>query len=235
LKYLRLQDGEQPLRKKSRGRLIHVSDWINKEDGRLVLKDGSGNIIRDARKIIHPGSNGDPWWDCDQLLVQVREAIDIFNTVHPDCQALFVFDQSSAHGSLPPDALRAFDMNKSDGGKQRKQRDTVIPQSNPFPAVRGQIQKMTTESGQPKGMKSVLEERGFDVSKLRAKCSPVCPIENQNCCMARLLSQQEDFAHQVSMLETLITEAGHLCIFLPKFHCELNPIEMVCHFYHKLS
>jgi hypothetical protein len=30
-----------------------------------------------------------------------------------------------------------------------------------------------------------------------------------------------------SMLETVIREAGHLCIFLPKFHCELNPIEMV--------
>jgi hypothetical protein len=84
-------------------------------------------------------------------------------------------------------------------------------------------------------MKLVLEEQGFNVSQLRAKCSPVCPIKNQNCCMARLLSQQEDFAHQVSMLETLITEAGHLCIFLPKFHFELNPIEMVCYFYHKLG
>ena len=36
------------------------------------------------------------------------------------------------------------------------------------------------------------------------------------------------------MLETLIKEAGpsHECIYLPKFHCELNdslnPIEMVC-------
>ncbi|OJA11837.1 hypothetical protein AZE42_04062 [Rhizopogon vesiculosus] len=28
------------------------------------------------------------------------------------------------------------------------------------------------------------------------------------------------------MLETLIKKAGHECIFLPKFHCELNPIEM---------
>ncbi|KIK02029.1 hypothetical protein K443DRAFT_97653, partial [Laccaria amethystina LaAM-08-1] len=38
---------------------------------------------------------------------------------------------------------------------------------------------------------------------------------------------QEDFTNQISVLETVIREAGHECIFLPKFHCELNPIEMV--------
>ncbi|KIJ94937.1 hypothetical protein K443DRAFT_106696, partial [Laccaria amethystina LaAM-08-1] len=41
------------------------------------------------------------------------------------------------------------------------------------------------------------------------------------------LSKQEDFTNQISVLETVIREAGHECIFLPKFHCELNPIEMV--------
>ena len=46
--------------------------------------------------------------------------------------------------------------------------------------------------------------------------------------MAHLLSHQEDFVNQILMLEQLITSCGHLCIFLPKFHCELNPIEMVC-------
>jgi hypothetical protein len=204
-----------------------VSDFINEEDGRLVIRDEHGNITCDARKIIYPGSNGDPWWDTDQLLTQVQNAIDIFNTVHPDCQALFIFDQSSAHASLPPDALRAFDMNKSDGGKQRKQRDTIIPMSNPTVACRGQVQRMTTLSGEPKGLKAVLEERGFDIRGLRAKCSPVCPFESTRCCMARLLSQQDDFINQQSMLEVLIRGAGHECIFLPKFHCELNPIEMV--------
>ena len=29
------------------------------------------------------------------------------------------------------------------------------------------------------------------------------------------------------MLESFIKEKGHLCLFLPKFHCEPNPIEMV--------
>jgi hypothetical protein len=87
---------------------------------------------------------------------------------------------------------------------------------------------MTLTDGSPKGLESVLRERGFDISKFtRAKCKPVCPIESKNCCMARVLSQQDDFANQISMLETVIDEAGHLCMFLPKFHCELNPIEMV--------
>ena len=136
---------------------------------------------------------------------------------HPGCQALFIFDQSSAHASLPPDALRAFDMNKSNGGKQRKQRDTIIPQSNPDPQYRGQPQSMTTPAGEAKGLKQVLEERGFNVSKLKAKCSPVCPFESENCCLARLLSQQEDFTNQPSMLETLIKGAGHECIFYRSF------------------
>ena len=29
------------------------------------------------------------------------------------------------------------------------------------------------------------------------------------------------------MLKSFIKAEGHLCLFLPKFHCELNPIEMV--------
>ncbi|KIK32812.1 hypothetical protein CY34DRAFT_110837 [Suillus luteus UH-Slu-Lm8-n1] len=80
--------------------------------------------------------------------------------------------------------------------------------------------------GTPKGLRSVLTEQGFDVRQLKAKCSPVCPFESKGCCMAHLLSQQDDFANQESMLETLIKKTGHLCILLPKFHCELNPIEM---------
>jgi len=45
--------------------------------------------------------------------------------------------------------------------------------------------------------------------------------------MAWILSKQDYFTNQISMLKTLIKEASHECIFLPKFHCELNPIEMV--------
>jgi hypothetical protein len=89
---------------------------------------------------------------------------------------------------------------------------------------------MTMDDGTAKGLQQVLEERGFNVSGMRSKCKPVCPWENDNCCMARLLSKQDDFAIQESLLEAMIQNASHECIFLPKFHCELNPIEMVCEF-----
>ena len=104
----RLRDGEQPLCKKVHGWLIHLSDFINPETGWLVVCDTEDNITHDGQKIIHPGSDSDPWWDTKQLLTQVEEEINIFETAHPNKQALFIFDQSLAHASLPPDALKAF-------------------------------------------------------------------------------------------------------------------------------
>jgi hypothetical protein len=177
--------------------------------------------------VIYPGANGDDWWDTKQLIDQVKDVISIFEEAHPDCTALFIFDQSSAHASLAPDALQAFEMNKSDGGKQCKQKDTIIPESSPTIDKHRKPQKMTMLSSQPRGLESVLKERGFKVDKKQAKCKPVCPLENEDCCMAWLLSKQEDFTNQISMLEMIITELNHKCIFLPKFHCKLNPIEMV--------
>ena len=88
----------------------------------------------------------------------------ILDTPHPGCQALFISDQSSAHASLLPDAPQAFDMEKSNGGKQHMQQDTVIPQSNPDPHYCGQPQSMVTASGKEKELKQVLEEWGFNIS-----------------------------------------------------------------------
>jgi hypothetical protein len=127
----RLKEGQNVLRKKGRGGLIHVSDFLNPENGRLIIRDADGKVVQDSRLIIYPDSNGDPCWDTKQLLAQVKEAIRIFEAAHPGKKALFIFDQFSAHASLPEDALKAFEMNKSDGGKQHKQHDTIIPMSNP--------------------------------------------------------------------------------------------------------
>ncbi|EGO18931.1 hypothetical protein SERLADRAFT_443479 [Serpula lacrymans var. lacrymans S7.9] len=59
------------------------------------------------------------------------------------------------------------------------------------------------------------------------------------CCMYRVLSLQDDFANEKPMLQKYIEGRGHICMYLPKFHCELNPIEMLWGFmkyrYRKVS
>ncbi|KAK9364884.1 hypothetical protein V1509DRAFT_451753 [Lipomyces kononenkoae] len=38
------------------------------------------------------------------MVQQLAKAIDVFEKSHPDCTALFCFDQSSNHQALPPNA-----------------------------------------------------------------------------------------------------------------------------------
>jgi hypothetical protein len=221
-------DGGVKLMKKGRGRLIHVSDFIEEENGRLIICNEEGLVVKDARCITYPGSGGDAWWDHTQLLVQVDRAILIFEEAHSKCARLFLFDHSSAHTLLGPNVLHVFDMNKLNGGSQRKQKNTIIPMNNPCVEHRGKAQKMTTEAGEAKGLQQTLEERRFkNIYGMHAKCSPVCPLENNDCCMAQLLSKQDDFRLQESLLKEKFKARGHFCVFLPKFHCELNSIEMV--------
>jgi hypothetical protein len=40
-----------------------------------------------------------------------------------------------------------------------------------------------------------------------------------------MMEHQPDFKEQKSLVQEVIECAGHLCILLPKFHCELNFIE----------
>jgi hypothetical protein len=83
-----------------------------------------------------------------------------------------------------------------------------------------------TNPNQPKGIKAVLEERGLWVPRLCLECKkPKCEVGATSCCARRLLGQQPDFQEQKSLVQEVIEATGHLCIFLPKFHCELNFIE----------
>ena len=75
---------------------------------------------------------------------------------------------------------------------------------------------MTLPDGKQKGMKRVLEERDVEVSGFNAAC------------MREELKVFLDFSCQLSILEELVTGRGHMCLFLPRFHCELNPIERCC-------
>ena len=113
-------------------------------------------------------------------------------------------------------------MNLKAGGKQPRMRDGWFINADNERV----IQKMCLPDGTPKGLKLVLQERGLFAENKRASCARMDDhVEDGSCCHQRLLAIQPDFADQQSLLHEIIQAAGYLCIFLPKFHCELNPIE----------
>ncbi|KDN36668.1 hypothetical protein RSAG8_10666, partial [Rhizoctonia solani AG-8 WAC10335] len=290
-----IRDGETLLRQKGRGRLIHVSDIIVEETGRLVLSPEEIEAqlalpehqrlkTYDARKIIYPGKSLDPYWDMPQLVEQIKDAIKIFEIKFPDAQMLLFVDQSSAHNAYASNALNARKMNVTPGGKQPIMHNTQIPLNNPNPELCGQVQEMVFPSTHPehpdkaKGMEQVLRERGlWDILTTAAGGKrPVGPPrtckatalqrekmiteaqrileenpdsfasvdnvievmqeESRNhteaidhtrfCCMEKCLVTEADFIAEKPLLQLVMEEAGHLCMLIPKFHCELNPIEM---------
>ena len=78
-----------------------------------------------------------------------------------------------------------------------------------------------TNPNQLKGIKVMLEEHGLWIPCLHLECKkPKCKIGATLCCAWQLFGQQ-----QKSLVQEVIKVAGHLCIFLLKFHCELNIIE----------
>ena len=91
---------------------------------------------------------------------------------------------------------------------------------------------------QRKGKKTILLERGLWVRGLTDECS-TCVNEKSrgftgepdptrsSCCATRILKFQPDFMEQKSRLQELVEGRGHICLFLPKYHCELNWIEML--------
>ena len=60
-----------------------------------------------------------------------------------------------------------------------------------------------------------------------ANSATLPPSNDEWCCMQRVLSLQEDFQNEKPLIQSHIEDAGHICMFLPRFHCELNPIEML--------
>lgn len=64
-------------------------------------------------------------------------------------------------------------------------------------------------------MRIVLQERGVDTSGMKATDMRV------------VLGSHADFKNEKTALEHFVQEKTHRAIYLPKFHCELNPIERV--------
>lgn len=226
--------GQPPLRKKGQGKSIMVSDFLLETIGRLKLTEQesllNSNIPSEARKYLKPGKNEEGWWTAEHLISQVIDcAIPIFEVLYPNAVAVFAFDNSTNHGAMAKDALYVMNMNVNPGGKQALMRSTSFGPNETFQSMVFSPNHPTYPN-KPKGMKQVLIERGLWYDGLVGHCQlcklKIDDITRTDCCMQKILSLQEDFKVQKSQLQEEIEKRGHKCIFYPKYHCELNFIEM---------
>lgn len=205
-----MHDEESRLIPKGEGRSIMVSEFICPCHGPMVINDPECDSLQfdKSQVLMEPGVRNDGYWRgkdvVDQLL---SRAIPVFEKLHPGCQALFLFDNSTNHGCFAPNSLRVNNLNMGDGLKKgtRFMRDTYYNERK---------QSLKTEGGEQKGIKTILMERGLWRDGMTAQTAKA------------LLADQPDFKNQRPWVVETCENANHMAIFLPKFHPELNPIEM---------
>ncbi len=220
------------MRIKGVGLALHVNDFLVDVYGHLTLTDNDAatndKCAKEACEIMKPGKNYDGWWTTEDLAKRVVEnTVTILECHFPNAQALFAFDNATSHGTFAVDAIRAKQMNLGRSNKQPQMRpttyDNVIVQEMCFPPTHPPLLY-----GEPKGLKIVLEERGFWQPGLRLECKDQKnnPHKDGKACYAyNVMASQPNFKAQRCLLEELLVERGHLSIFYPKFHCKLNYIE----------
>ena len=211
--------GTKVIRPKSKGSGIMISDFICEQSGYLALTDDEyeqakqrdPTIKKHARQWLEYGEAKEGYWTSDKFMKQIREVAKIVDFKFPrdaGWKIVWIFDHSSCHAAMPDDALVVSRMNVNPGGKQPIMRDGWWG---------GKPQPMCFNLGKiPKGMRRVLEERGVDTRGMKAEK------------MREVLGSHPDFKNEKSSIERFLgEEKKHIVYMLPKYHCELNPIERV--------
>ncbi|CUA72043.1 Son of sevenless homolog 2 [Rhizoctonia solani] len=222
-------DEDAILMKKGLGASVMFADYISAKHGFLRSQDGESN----ARKILYAGKNRDGYLSNDDICAQFKDGFQLAKYEYPSERHIFVYDNARIHTKRLPGTPSARLMTKgqSDLRVQIKNSQGVqikIRMNNPcFPDGSEQQLYLPGPNGKFKGMEALLQERGYDTTGLKAECRGFkCVDQMANCCCRRILFRILDLDGGVrSKLELLANELGTEVIFLPKFHCELNPIE----------
>ena len=135
---------------------------------------------------------------------KLQQNAEVKYTLEEGYRLVWIIDHSSCHGAYAEDVLNAYKMNMKPGGKQPAMRNTVW---------RGKQYSMVFNLGVPKGLLQVLKERGVDTRGMK--------VED----MRKELASHEDYKNEKTKIEHYLNGRGHCFMLLPKFHCEINPIE----------
>jgi hypothetical protein len=203
--------------------------WFGKDQNRMTKKHvGQSYMISGFvcpchgmlhKHFLSPGKNNEGWWTNALLVEQLVPAMRAAEILHPDCELVFLFDNSANHHAVEPTGLNiaAFSLNGNGKNFPKGMKDGFFMQ-NGVKVTQSMYKVKLDGTKSEKGLRAVLEERGLWMPKMKMEAA------------ATLLKSQPDFAAQGSWLEETVKTAGHVIDFYPKYHCELSCIEKVWSF-----
>ena len=243
-------EGMRMLLRKTDGRGLMFSGFLTEEVGVPVPTDevlsmvnakrrAAGKLPADKYRCMRQVDYAlEGWWNSEKMVQQTDEVTDVLEAMFPQIQFAFLFDWSSGHHKCPADALIPRHMNRGPGGRQPCMRPTIIQRDEDAPLLgKGAVQSMVFAEGdvvlatgkpavpgQPKGAEQVLRERGLFLPGMtltggRAK--------NPGMSMVARLEDCLEMSCAKTLLEEVIEQKGHMCIFGAKFHCECSAIELL--------
>lgn len=236
-KHWRKEDAKAEAQAKGEGISKMVVDFVSADYG----------FLPGARVVFGAGVARDGYWTNKNVVEHLEKAMVIVKELYPDEDHVFVFDNATTHTRRSPTAPSAkpgitkgpsskfgnkenITINgRVQYGPDRKPLQQLVRMNDTINPFNGQPQCLYQADGQFKGMTAILTERGYPkAAALKATCLKFeCPEEGKSeCCQRRILFNAPDFANQESVLEIIARDAGYKVIILPKFHCELNFIEL---------
>ncbi|CAM9151044.1 unnamed protein product [Pylaiella littoralis] len=180
------------------------------------------------------GKQHDGYWTSDRMCAQLPAAIAMFELSNgPHRQGVFIFDNSTGHNAYDDDALLAHKISLAPGGEKAALR--VFEDDNGKTKI---FLPKTEAQKKMKGRKfgTGLDKKKYPVGTRVTSGSPLLGLNKggeqmlkemgrQRCCMERVFSDLGAFKAQLNKVQQIFKDAGHVCIFLPKYHPELNAIE----------
>ncbi|KAF8593188.1 hypothetical protein BDV93DRAFT_461688, partial [Ceratobasidium sp. AG-I] len=183
------------------------------------------------------GKARDGYFTNVEVAIQPRKAVELVQREYPEQTHVFIYNNTPSHAKTLVGAVSAKTMTK--GPKENftfKSIDTRGVETQ-VQMEDGRLNDGSTQlfyfpadhtamPGWFKGMAIILAERNLGhIARRRADCPNKCDPKATNCCCHCALACQPDFEARDSIVKELADKLGSKVIFLPKFHCELNPIE----------
>ncbi|KAJ7318929.1 hypothetical protein DFH08DRAFT_970826 [Mycena albidolilacea] len=241
------KDADSVPYKKGDGHLYMVTDYFSAHYGWLCFSDGQPTTCR----AMCPGKKHNSYFSSEDIEEQAVATCTLRSTGALSARAMQKSISGTQKGkNVKPEANFPILVNKlnKDGSQSYDAHSNLLKENIQMTGASfadGTPQDLYFPLNAPKhtskfkGMAIILEEhrkRGdlgpvseTVLKKKNAECPKFkCSDPNSGtCCMCCMLFNQPDFTVVKSCLEVTCTEFHVTVLFLPKFHCELNPIEIV--------